>query len=205
VTPRGTIRLEVIPEVSSLDFANGLIFQGFNIPALSTRRVQTEVELESGQSFVIAGLLDNRTIESFNKVPGLGDIPLLGKIFQSKALNKNNSELLVLITPELVRPIPAGQPLPDLQRPVPFLENAPTTMPRTPGIDKTGPVPVTPANETVPVEQLMQQKAKQEAPMPANPAGQLQFVPVQLTAPQADQTQSAAPTPASRPANGNSR
>ncbi len=85
ITPRGTIRLQVTPEVSSLDFANGLLFQGFNIPAISTRRVQTEIELESGQSFAIAGLLDNRVTESWSKIPGLGDIPFFGKLFQSKS------------------------------------------------------------------------------------------------------------------------
>ena len=113
VTPRGTIRLQVTPEVSSLDYANGLTFQGFTIPALATRRVQTEVELESGQSFVIAGLLDNRTTETLNKIPGLGDIPLLGKLFQTKAVSRNNTELLVMVTPEVVRPIPGTRPRPD--------------------------------------------------------------------------------------------
>src|SRR5712692_10499061 len=109
ITPRGTIRLQVTPEVSSLDFANGLVFQGFNIPALSTRRVQTEIELEDGQSFVIGGLLDNRLTETLSRVPGLANIPLLGKLFQSRSINRNNTELLVLVTPELVRPIPKGQ------------------------------------------------------------------------------------------------
>jgi pilus assembly protein CpaC len=102
ITARGTIRLEVTPEVSSLDFANGLVFQGFTIPALSTRRVQTEVELRSGQSFAIAGLLDKRTAESWSKVPGIGDIPILGKLFQSRSLLKNDTELMVLVTPEIV-------------------------------------------------------------------------------------------------------
>ena len=72
ITPRGTIRLQVNPEVSSLDFANGLVFQGFNIPALSTRRVKTEIELEDGQSFAIGGLLDNRlteTLLSLSSIP----------------------------------------------------------------------------------------------------------------------------------------
>jgi pilus assembly protein CpaC len=177
VTPRGTIRLEVMPEVSSLDFANGLTFQGFHIPALATRRVKTEVELESGQSFVIAGLLDNRTIESFSKVPGLGDIPLLGKLFQSQLISRNNTELLVLITPELVRPIPAAQPLPALEFPLPFMEGVPTEAPRTPGMNVTGPVPVTPARETIPMEQLTQKK-KQEQPVPATGAPAMEFVPV---------------------------
>ena len=68
--------------------------------------MQTEVELESGQSFVIAGLMDNNATESFSKIPGLGDIPILGKLFQSRAITKKNTELLVIVTPELVRPIP---------------------------------------------------------------------------------------------------
>ena len=124
VTPRGTIRLQVAPEVSSLDFANGLVFQGFNIPALSARKVKTEIELESGQSFVIGGLLDNRTTETLSKIPGLSSIPLLGKLFQSRSLNRTNSELLVLVTPELVRPIPPGQPVPEVKMPLEFLRDA---------------------------------------------------------------------------------
>ena len=112
ITPRGTIRLQVAPEVSSLDYAHAVTFQGFTIPALTTRRVNTEVELESGQSFAIGGLLDNGTTENLSKIPGLANIPLLGKLFQSKTLINSNSELLVIITPEIVRPIAAGQPLP---------------------------------------------------------------------------------------------
>ncbi|MCL4401922.1 MAG: pilus assembly protein N-terminal domain-containing protein, partial [Acidobacteria bacterium] len=181
VTPRGTIRLQVVPEVSSLDYANGLVFQGFNIPALSTRRVQTEVELEDGQSFVIGGLLDNRTTESLNKIPGLADIPLLGKLFQSRSINKNHTELLVLITPELVRPIPAGQRLPDVERPLPFMREGTQVPPRTPGMQVTGAVPVTPPQETVPVEQLMQeQKASQGTAAPVAP---VQYVPVPMMGP----------------------
>jgi pilus assembly protein CpaC len=182
VTPRGTIRLHVTPEVSSLDFAHGLTFQGFNIPALATRRVQTEVELESGQSFAIAGLLDNRTTESLNKIPGLSNIPLFGKLFQSQSLAKSNSELLILITPELVRPIPAGQALPDLQRPLPFLEGAPAKAPQTPGLDVTGPVPIQPILKTVPVENLLK---KPDEPAPATGMPQIQFVPVPIQQPQA--------------------
>ncbi len=121
ITPRGTIRLAVTPEVSSLDFANGLIFQGFTIPALSTRRMSTEVELEEGQTFAIGGLLDNRDTETFNKIPGLGNIPFFGNLFRSRQITKNNSELLVMVTPEMVRPIPKGQPLPGLKYPGEFL------------------------------------------------------------------------------------
>src|SRR5207248_6265857 len=120
-TPRGTIRLKVQPEVSSLDYSNAVTVAGFTIPALISRRVQTEVELESGQSFVIAGLLDNQTRDSFSKVPGIGNIPVLGKLLQSKITTRNNSELLVIITPELVRPMPAGQKGPELNFPTKFM------------------------------------------------------------------------------------
>jgi len=155
ITPRGTIRLEVAPEVSSLDTANGLVLQGFTVPGISVRRVHTDIELESGQSFAIGGLLDNRLTETLDKIPLLGDIPLVGKIFRSKSLAKNNTELLVLITPEIVRPIPAGLPTPGVKYPKPFLE-ANTGQPmRTPGVETTGPVP-TPPTEAIPVEQYIQ-------------------------------------------------
>jgi pilus assembly protein CpaC len=140
VTPRGTIRLHVTPEVSSLDFANGLIFQGFTIPAISTRRVDTQVELESGQSFAIAGLLDNRTTETLSKIPGIGDIPVLGKMFQSRNVARSNSELLIIVTPELVRPIPGDKVIPQLSLPKPFMEGVSPVPPQTPGADVTGPV-----------------------------------------------------------------
>jgi pilus assembly protein CpaC len=178
VTPRGTIRLQVTPEVSSLDFANGLVFQGTTVPSLATRRVQTEIELENGQSFVIGGLLDNRLTETISKVPGLGDIPLLGKLFQSRAMNKTNSELLVIVTPELVRPIPAGQPRPEIEMPKEFMRSG-TPVPRTPPVDVTGPVPVTPSQETIPVEQLIRsQQQSQQGPQQQAPP--IQFVPVPL-------------------------
>jgi pilus assembly protein CpaC len=179
VTPRGSIRLQVTPEVSSLDFANGLVFQGFNIPALATRRVSTEVELESGQSFVIGGLLDNRLTETINKVPGLGDVPLLGKLFQSRAQNKSNSELLVLVTPELVRPIPAGTPVPTVTMPKEFLKTGVETAPRTPGAEVTGPVPPVPVQETLPVEQIqkLQEQLKGQNATPSA-APMMQFVPM---------------------------
>ena len=192
VTPRGTIRLQVTPEVSSLDFANGLVFQGFNIPALSTRRVQTEIELEDGQSFVIGGLLDNRLTETLSKVPGLANIPLLGKLFQSRGISRNNTELLVLVTPELVRPIPRGQNVPEVKRPMPFLDGTAPKPPQTPGMDITGPVPVKPPEETVPVEQLIQ--SQKALPGSSNQAGpQIQFVPM-LTPPPGQAPQAAPPT-----------
>ena len=105
ITPRGTIRLHIAPEVSSLDFADALTVNGGTVPALTTRKVETEVELEDGQSFAIAGLLDRQTTESLSKIPGLGDIPILGKLFSSKTISRTNSELMVLVTPELVAPM----------------------------------------------------------------------------------------------------
>jgi pilus assembly protein CpaC len=196
VTPRGTIRLHVAPEVSSLDFANGLSFEGYNIPGLDSRKVETEVELESGQSFVIAGLLDKRTTETLSKVPGIGDIPILGKLFQSRTRTPTNSELLVIVTPELVRPIPAGAPLPDATRPAKFMKGVPDTLPRTPGLDITGPVSSSEPERTVPVEQLLRIKADQEnaAANPASPQAQ----PVPPSA--APAMPASAPAPAGGPA-----
>jgi len=169
ITPRGTIQLQVAPEVSALDFGNAVIFAGTTIPALSTRRIQTEVELESGQSFVIAGLLDNTLTETISKIPGLASIPLLGKLFTSKSAKRNNTELLVIVTPELVRPIPAGQPLPSLNLPQPFLTKNSDIELHHPGIDKTGPVPVKPPSDSIPVEQLIQQRKEGQAAPQATP------------------------------------
>ena len=180
VTPRGTIRLQVMPEVSSLDYSNAIALDGFTIPALATRRVNTEVELAAGQSFVIGGLLDNRTTENLNKIPGLGDIPLFGKLFQSKVSNKTNTELLVIITPEIVRPIPAGQPLPELKYPEKFLKPNSSIEMRTPGLQATGQVPVQPPSDSIPIEELIeQQKQGQAAPPPTMP---IQLVPIMAPA-----------------------
>ncbi|MGO9242198.1 MAG: type II and III secretion system protein family protein [Terriglobales bacterium] len=184
VTPRGTIRLVVAPEVSALDYTNDLVYSGFTIPALSTRKMSTEVELKDGQSFAIAGLLDNRVIETLDKIPGLGDIPFFGKLFQSRHREKEKTELLVIVTPEIVRPIPEGHPLPDLSMPTQPLKEGGSTPPRTPGIDVTGPVPVTPTKDSLPVEQLLHpESASQSAAAPAPPMYQL--VPVQPTTPPA--------------------
>ena len=170
VTARGTIRLKVAPEVSSLDYTNSVTVQGITVPGISSRRVQTEVELESDQSFVIAGLLDNQATESLSKVPGIGNIPVLGKLFQTKNINRANSELLVIITPEIVRPIPAGQKTPQLNFPMDFLPSNTASAPEQPGMDKTGPVPVHPSVDAIPVEQLSKPGPP---PAPAAPAYQL--------------------------------
>lgn len=121
ITPRGSIRLQVAPEVSSLDFSNAIELGGFEVPAISTRKVNTEVDLADGQSFVIGGLLDNRDTESFEKIPFLGDIPILGKFFQSIQSTKTNTELLVLVTPEIVKPIEVAGSRPELKYPGTFL------------------------------------------------------------------------------------
>lgn len=118
VLPGDRIRLKVAPEVSALDFANALTISGFLVPALSTRRAETEVELHNGQSFAIAGLIDNRFLESLTKIPFLGDLPLLGHLFRSKELSQNNTELLVMVTPTLVEAMDPDQvPLPKFPKP----------------------------------------------------------------------------------------
>jgi pilus assembly protein CpaC len=182
ITPRGTIQLQVSPEVSSLDYSNAVTISGTTIPALSTRRVQTEVELDSGQSFVIAGLMDNRMTETINRIPGLASIPLLGKLFTSRAVSRNNSELLVIVTPEVVRPIPAGQPLPSLNMSYPFMTKNSDIEMHQPGIDKTGPVPVKPPADSMPVEQLIQQRKEGQAAPPAT-MQPFQIVPVPTAPP----------------------
>ncbi|MGH9650095.1 MAG: type II and III secretion system protein family protein, partial [Terriglobales bacterium] len=104
IQPNGNIRLKVAPEVSALDFANGVTISGFTIPGLVTRKAETELELQDGQSFVIAGLIDNRIADIVSKVPILGDIPILGQLFRSKDIQKRNSELLVLVTARRISP-----------------------------------------------------------------------------------------------------
>lgn len=99
------IRLELEPEVSTLDFANGVKLEGFVIPGLRTRRAKTGIELRDGQSFALAGLLDNNETQTLSKVPGLGDIPILGNLFRSKSFQKNESELMFIVTAQIVNPV----------------------------------------------------------------------------------------------------
>ena len=115
IQPNGNIHMHVMPEVSTLDYANSVSVSGTTVPAISTRKADTEFELQDGQSFVIAGLLDNRVTDIINKIPGLGDIPILGAFFRSKSLQKNNSELMVLCTARRISPsaeAPKGPPMP---------------------------------------------------------------------------------------------
>jgi pilus assembly protein CpaC len=121
ILPDGKIRLKVKPEVSALDFANALTVSGFLVPALSTRKAETEVELRNGQSFAIAGLIDNRFVESIAKIPILGDIPFLGNLFKSRSRSQNNTELLVMVTPTVVEAMDPDQ-VPDPAMPKPFLD-----------------------------------------------------------------------------------
>jgi pilus assembly protein CpaC len=161
ITPRGTIRMQVTPEVSALDYTNSVTIAGTTVPGTTMRRVQTEVELDSGQSFVIGGLLNNQTTQNFSKVPGIGDIPILGKLFQSKSVSRNHTELLVIITPEIVRPIPADKPVPNLTFGVPQLSPGSVLL-YQPGIGQTGPVPVTPPTDSMPMEVLLKQQLEQQ-------------------------------------------
>ena len=118
VTENNTIRLYVKPEVSSLDFANALSFNGFTIPALSSRKMETNIELGEGQSFVIAGLIDNRLTETVSRIPGLASLPILGNLFKSKDVNRTNTELIVVVTPEVTMPLQPGEakPMPAMPR-----------------------------------------------------------------------------------------
>ncbi len=99
------IRLHLRPEVSALDFPNGITLAGFRIPALTTRYAETEVELRDGQSFAIAGLMNNTSQITRSMIPGLADIPIIGYLFRSKADQKTQTELMVLVTPRLIRPL----------------------------------------------------------------------------------------------------
>jgi pilus assembly protein CpaC len=118
-----TIRLKVLPEVSSLDFSNAVVISGFTLPAIATRHAETVVELRDGQSFGIAGLLDQRTTTQFSKVPGIGDLPVIGQLFRSRSINKSNSELVVIVTPTIVDPAGMPTPAPEgPQMPIPLLD-----------------------------------------------------------------------------------
>lgn len=155
VTPRGTIRLQVAPEVSSLDFSNAIQISGFNVPAITTRKMKTEVELTEGSTFVIGGLIDNRENETFEKIPFIGDVPILGKLFQSKQTTKTNTELIVLVTPEIVAPLEAGTAAPLPKYPTKFLppnSNIPMNQPDA----KTAANTPAPVPATIPVETLLQ-------------------------------------------------
>ncbi len=120
IQPNGAIHLRVVPEVSTLDFTNAVTVSGTTVPAISTRKADTEFELQDGQSFVIAGLMDNRVTDVASKIPGLGDIPILGNFFRSKNAQKSKSELMVLCTAHRIAPL--SQPPEGPKNPEPYLE-----------------------------------------------------------------------------------
>jgi pilus assembly protein CpaC len=121
ITDNKTIKMYVKPEVSELDFSHAVTLNGFTIPALSTRKMETNIELGEGQSFVIAGLIDNRITDSVARVPGLASLPIIGNFFKSRDLSKNSTELIVLVTPEITYPLPAGEAKPTVAMPQDFL------------------------------------------------------------------------------------
>jgi pilus assembly protein CpaC len=199
------INLKINPEVSSLDFNNAVVIEGFRIPALTSRRADTEVELRDGQTFAIAGLLNNTALSSMRKIPGLGDIPVLGTLFKSRAYQKDQSELVVMVTPIIVRRDSQGvsQGLPSLIEPFMGAPNkaiAPpdpyTGSPRHPANQKQSPAPA-PVPAPAPAPSPSPAPAPQAVPAPGD--GTVQSPPLSshpLTAVQ----EPAAPVMAAAPA-----
>jgi pilus assembly protein CpaC len=209
------INLKVKPEVSSLDFANAVILDGFRVPALSTRRTETEVELRDGQTFAIAGLMNNTVTSTMGKIPGIGDIPILGLLFRSKAHQKNQTELVVMITPTIIKRgqmgVSEGLPSPVepyMGRPNKTFPNpdAYTGSPRY-GADQpqpregNGPAPKPSASQTVSDVPVTQ--AAPAAPVPSRPITQAPAAPApvkpQPAASQPAQPQAVQSQPAAKP------
>ncbi|MFN8685697.1 MAG: hypothetical protein ACK50U_06855, partial [Acidobacteriota bacterium] len=122
ITPNSTIKMYVKPEVSTIDLSNSVSLSGFTIPALATRRIETNVELKEGQSFMIGGLIDDRVTEQMAKIPGLAQIPILGQLFKSRLDRKSKTELIVIVTPEIVKPYNPDEKLPLPEFPRQWLE-----------------------------------------------------------------------------------
>ncbi len=119
----GTVQLTVAPEVSALDFTNAVQISGYTIPAISTRRAETQVVLKSGQTFAISGLLDKRTTDLYAKTPGAASIPILGSLFKSKNVTHSDTELLVIVTPTIIDPVVDTKELVLPQSAIPMLNN----------------------------------------------------------------------------------
>ena len=165
ITSDGMIQLKVAPEVSALDFGNAVVVSGFRVPALATRRTETQVELRDGQTFAIAGMIDQNVNETLRRVPGIGDIPILGYLFRSQAYQKNATELVVMITPHIVRrDSPGVTPnLPGLV--TPFLEDSSRRTPPPP------PAFTTPMTQLAPAPAPLATTASTAAPrLPATTA-----------------------------------
>jgi pilus assembly protein CpaC len=187
------INLKVKPEVSSLDFANGVSVSGFRVPALSTRRTETEVELQDGQTFAIAGLMNNTVSSTMSKIPGIGDIPVLGYLFRSRAYQKQQTELVVMITPQIVRRgstgvsqgLPSavepymGTPSKPLPQPAPYVgspvypaksQGSPTAQAQQPAAERTNTAGPASTSATVPpAAATVQPKSTTAAPKPSAP------------------------------------
>jgi pilus assembly protein CpaC len=194
------INLKVKPEVSSLDFANGVSLSGFRVPALSTRRTETEVELQDGQTFAIAGLMNNTVTSTMSKIPGIGDIPVLGYLFKSRSYQKAQTELVVMITPQIVRRGSTGvsQGLPTAVEPYlgpvvkPVPQPAPYVgSPRYPATNSGQPGQGSPRRDDADAAMAAQSTV---APAP------VQAAPVQTAPVQAAAVQTAPVQPAPRPA-----
>jgi pilus assembly protein CpaC len=123
-TATGSINLKVKPEVSSLDFSNAVTVDGVLIPAIASRVAETEVVLKDGESFAIAGLIDNRVTQIMSKIKGLGDIPIIGQLFRSRSTQKTADELMVVVTARFVKPVPPGEEIKLPQLVTPFLPPA---------------------------------------------------------------------------------
>ncbi|HSL20291.1 MAG TPA: pilus assembly protein N-terminal domain-containing protein [Vicinamibacterales bacterium] len=183
------IHLKLRPEVSSLDFNNAVIIEGFRIPALTTRRTETEIELRDGQTFAIAGLLNNTAVSSMRKVPGIGDIPILGLLFKSRAYTKETTELVVMITPQILRRDSTGASsgLPNLVEP--YLGAPGKSIPPPPpytGSPRYG------ASQPGPEASIQPPQQPAPAPAPAAPARQ-QAAPPRTVSPPAVQPQAVQP------------
>jgi pilus assembly protein CpaC len=121
ITENHTLKLHLRQEVSSLDYSNAVTLSGFTIPALQTRRAETDVEMGEGQSFVIAGLVSNTEVDTYNKIPILGSLPIFGALFKSRDEKKTREDLVVVVTPEITMPINANDPQPNIYMPKDFL------------------------------------------------------------------------------------
>ncbi|HYM25358.1 MAG TPA: pilus assembly protein N-terminal domain-containing protein [Vicinamibacterales bacterium] len=162
------VHLKVRPEVSSIDFTNAVTLSGFRIPALSTRRTETELELQNGQTFAISGLLNNQVSKTMQKVPGIGDIPILGLLFRSESAQKDRTELVVMITPEIL-PRNSSGVTPNLPRLVePYMAPLPQK--------KTFESPAPPFSSSSPMTAAPQAQTQPAAPQPpAQPAEASKF------------------------------
>ena len=199
------IHLKLKPEVSSLDFNNAIVIEGFRVPALTSRRTETEVELRDGQTFAIAGLMNNSVLSSMRKVPGIGDIPILGHLFRSRAYQKEQTELVVMVTPQIVRRNSTGvseglpslvepyldpnkKPLPN---PAPYNGSPYTGEPKRPGGDAPAPAPNRPSLADVPGAERVSN------PVPSTPIqGSANLPAASSSNPPAADTTAAPPTPA---------